>query len=73
MGTQMSAVEQWLTPDEVAERLKLHRGTVYRLVSSGVLPAHRIDRAIRIDAAELDWWLRARPEERRTRQGVSDE
>ena len=69
----MSAVEQWLTPDEVAERLKLHRGTVYRLVSRGVLPAHRIDRAIRIDAVELDQWLRSEPEERRARQGVSDD
>ena len=67
----MSAAEVWLTPDEAAAHLRVHRGTVYRLVSSGVLPAHRIDRAIRIDAAELDWWLRAGPEERRTRQGVS--
>ena len=49
----MSAVEQWLTPDEVAERLKLHRGSVYRLISTGVLPAVRIDRALRVPGSSL--------------------
>jgi putative molybdopterin biosynthesis protein len=59
----MSAVEQWLTPDEVAEQLKLHRGSVYRLISTGVLPAVRIDRALRVSRVELDEWLRSEPEQ----------
>jgi excisionase family DNA binding protein len=44
-------------------RLKLHRGTIYRLISSGVLPAVRIDRALRVSSVELDQWLRSEPEQ----------
>jgi excisionase family DNA binding protein len=71
----------WLTPDEVAERLKLHRGTVYRLIAGGILPAVRIERALRVSSVELDEWLRSEPEQRGTtrrftrpvRRSVSDE
>ena len=63
MSTQMSSVEQWLTPDEVAKRLRLSRGHIYRLVSSGVLTAVRIDRALRVSRVELDEWLRSEPEQ----------
>jgi putative molybdopterin biosynthesis protein len=63
MSTQATAVEVWLTPDEVAERLKLHRGSVYRLINRGILPAVRIDRALRVSSVELDEWLRSEPEQ----------
>jgi len=37
-----------LTPDEVATRLKISKKTVFRLIESGRLRAIRITRAIRI-------------------------
>lgn len=61
----MSTIEErtrLLTVAEVAERLQLHPGTVYRLVESGQLPAIKLGSGrmapIRIDPRELDEWLR---------------
>jgi len=54
----MSApVTQWLTPDEVAAALRVAKMTVYRLIHTGDLPAVRIGRSFRIDAAELAAWV----------------
>jgi excisionase family DNA binding protein len=36
------------TPQEVADRLSLDRGTVYRLIAAGRIPAVRIGRAVRV-------------------------
>lgn len=62
MSTHATA-EEWLTCDEVAERLKLTRSSVYRLIRAGLVPAVRIDRALRVSSVELDQWLRGEPEE----------
>lgn len=52
---RMAAVahNELLTVDDVARRFRVTRGTVRRWVSSGELPASRIGRTIRIDAADL--------------------
>ena len=43
-----------LTCAEVAERLRISKKSVYRLVRRGELPALRFGRAIRIPVARLD-------------------
>jgi excisionase family DNA binding protein len=53
----MSTIEteplELLTVAETAEILRLAKPTVYRLVSEGVIPAHRIGGSIRIYREEL--------------------
>jgi excisionase family DNA binding protein len=47
-------VPRYLTVREVAERLRVCRATVYRMIDEGRLPAVRVSSgAIRIDAALL--------------------
>ncbi len=48
-----------LTVDEAARVLRVSAKTVYRLLGSGSLPAHRIREhgPLRIDADELEAWL----------------
>jgi excisionase family DNA binding protein len=50
--------EEALTIDEVAERLRLHRRTVERLVRSGRLPAGKFGRVWRVAGSTLDKVLR---------------
>lgn len=49
-----------LTVPEAARRLALGRATAYRLVQTGDLPSVRIGRTVRVPAAALDTWVRAR-------------
>ena len=52
-----------LTPAEVAERLHVRRATVYRLISSGEIPAVRLNAGQgprRVSADELGEWLNRR-------------
>ena len=43
----------YYTVDEIAAELRLHKMTVYRLVSTGTLLAHKIGRSVRIPADEF--------------------
>lgn len=45
--------DTYLTLNEVAERLKLSRITVYRYVKAGTLPAYKFGRAYRLSEREL--------------------
>jgi excisionase family DNA binding protein len=54
----MGTMDEALTIDEAAERLKLSPKTVRRLVTSGALPAGRIGRQWRISSHTLDRVLR---------------
>ena len=47
-----------LTARDVAALLGLKRGKAFALLSSGVLPAVRIGTALRIEASELERWIR---------------
>jgi excisionase family DNA binding protein len=52
-----------LTIEETAARIGQHRGTVYRKVSTGTLPAVRLGAghaALRVPADELERWLKER-------------
>jgi excisionase family DNA binding protein len=42
-----------LTVAEAAKRMRVSEKTIRRAISDGRLPAHRIGRAVRIDAAEV--------------------
>jgi excisionase family DNA binding protein len=50
-----------LTPAEAARRLGQSRGTIYRKISAGLIPAVRLghsDRSpLRVDERELERWL----------------
>jgi len=50
---------QWLTPDEVAMRLRLHIQTVRSMLRDGRIPARKIGRAWRVDARELATWAQS--------------
>lgn len=49
-----------LTPNEVAELLRVSAMTVYRLIKAGDLPAARIGKSFRIREADVDAYLQAR-------------
>jgi len=51
------AMQKILTISEVAELLKVHPITVYRLIKQGKLPYFRIGRVLRFDADQLEDWL----------------
>lgn len=58
--------DTWLTKSQVATRLGVHRATVERMITSGVLTCIRLEtgnsrlRHIRISESELERYLRAR-------------
>ena len=52
------------TVDEVAQKLRIGRNTVYELVARGDIPHIRFGNTIRIPADELDEWLRASADDR---------
>ena len=49
-----------LTPNEVAEQLRVSSMTVYRLIKAGDLPAARIGKSFRIREEDVDSYLQSR-------------
>jgi excisionase family DNA binding protein len=52
--------DEILTIHEVAAYLKAGKRTVYRLASSGVIPAFKLGGTWRFRRAELDQWIASR-------------
>jgi excisionase family DNA binding protein len=52
------SVTRLLTPDDVAELLRLSKTTVYRLCRRGEIPTLRIGGSLRVDPDALDGWIR---------------
>jgi len=50
-------MQKILTITEVAERLRMHPVSVYRLVKEAKLPVFRIGRLLRFDADEVEKWI----------------
>ena len=50
--------ETYLTPQEVADLLKVTRRTVYRWIESGELPVIRFGSAYRITDSDLEAFIR---------------
>jgi excisionase family DNA binding protein len=46
-------MREFLTPKEVADRLKVDRNTIYLWVKAGKLPASRFGRHVRIPASAV--------------------
>ena len=53
----MAKLNSVLTIGEVAEILRVHPATIYRLVKKGALPAFKIGGNWRINPTVLDAWL----------------
>ena len=51
---------QFLTVGEVAQMLRISNMTVYRLISSGQLPAVRVGKSYRLREEDVDGYLAAR-------------
>nr|WP_284703663.1 excisionase family DNA-binding protein [Clostridium swellfunianum] len=45
------------TPEEIAQKLRITKGTVYEMIKRGELEAHRIGRHIRISQAQFEIYL----------------
>ena len=45
------------TPEEIAKKLRITKGTVYEMIKRGDLEAHRIGRYIRISEAQFQMYL----------------
>jgi excisionase family DNA binding protein len=60
MTTKQDESQKPLTVAEVAQRLRVSKGTVYKLVRTGVIPTVQLGgpgSSLRIDSAELQAWL----------------
>lgn len=53
------------TAEEVATLLKITRFTVYKMINRGELPGYRIGREFRIEASDLDAFIRKSKEQLR--------
>jgi len=49
-----------LTFDEAKQYLRINRGTLYKLIRNGDLPAFRVGKQWRIDKKELNKWLKSK-------------
>ena len=55
--------DKLLTVMEVAERLGLYKGSVYKMIDLGMLPAVKVgpnEGAIRVRESDLDQWIKDR-------------
>jgi excisionase family DNA binding protein len=62
MTTEQRESQRLLTVPEVAERLRLSKGTVYKLIRTEVLPAVQLGAngsSLRVRSDELEAWLEA--------------
>lgn len=59
MAAEMSGVAPFLTVAEVADRMRVSKMTVYRLVHSGELPAVRFGRSFRVQRGAVEELIRA--------------
>lgn len=57
--SSMAVADEWLTAEEVAERLKVSLDLVYKLIKRKNLPAHKVGRSWRFSRVELDAWVKA--------------
>lgn len=49
--------EQYYTPQEVADKLKLCRLTIYRLIKSGKLLTIKLNRSVRVSETSINNYL----------------
>lgn len=49
--------EELYTPEEIAQKLKLSKYTVYEMIKRGEIAAHRIGRSLRISSSQFETYL----------------
>ena len=49
--------EELYTPEEIAQKLKLSKYTVYEMIKRGEIAAHRIGRSLRISSSQYETYL----------------
>jgi excisionase family DNA binding protein len=52
----MAATPKVLTVNEIADYLRVHRSTIYRLLKKGQLPGFKIGRDWRFNVEAIDEW-----------------
>lgn len=52
-------IAEFVTPEEIAKRLRVSKMTVYRLIHSGELPAIRVNRSFRVRATAVEAMIAA--------------
>lgn len=53
------AETKWLTLVEICDYLKISRETVFNWINKKNMPAHKVGRLWRFDAAEVDEWIKS--------------
>ncbi len=51
--------QEYVTPDEIAERFRVSRQAVYKWINEGKLEAHRFGRAVRVPRASVEQFREA--------------
>jgi excisionase family DNA binding protein len=70
-GTEVLRHTEWrkvMTMDEVAEYLRVHRTTIYRLIKRHKIPAFRVGKNWRFNIEDVNRWLQQK-KSRRARFG----
>jgi excisionase family DNA binding protein len=57
MPTMPADQIQWMSTKQASQRLGVTLRTLYRLIDEGQLPAYKVGRVIRLQAAELDAFI----------------
>ena len=66
MKRQVPETAQLLTARELADYLKLHQGTIYRMLKAGQLPGFRVGTDWRFNRDDIDRWLTEREKKVKT-------
>jgi excisionase family DNA binding protein len=62
--------DEFLTAEEVAERLKMHPRTVRRMLARGDIPGRRLGKGWRVSATELQKFIAGGQPEKTDRKDV---
>lgn len=62
-------MEDLLSPEEVATKLKVAKITVYKWVKKGLIPHYRLEKCVRFSSKDVDEFVR----KRRVEQGTLHE
>jgi excisionase family DNA binding protein len=53
-----SAIEQWVSVDQIASHLNVRALTIYKWLERKKMPAHKVGRLWRFKISEVDAWVR---------------
>lgn len=53
----MTAMDRWLSVEEIATHLGVSKESIYRWVEKGSIPAHRVGKLWKFSSSEVDNWV----------------